>query len=753
MNTQVARAVLLSLLSGGTAPALAQDVAPRAAPEAREAGTLEEVVVTAQKRETNLQETPISVAVLTADALDNRQAISLASLADGSVPSLRVAPFATRSSALNIGIRGIGASGDANQPARDAGVGVYVDGVFLGRAQGLGTALYDIERIEVLKGPQGTLFGRNTEGGAISIVTRAPSGEFSFDTRFGLANFDGYNGVVHLDLPRIGDFSFKLDGVVNKRDGTTDNPVDGEGDFNAWDKRGIRATALWQPAGNLAVTYAYDNAYDATYPFHAQLLVAGPLASPLQRAGASLERRRSSILGGAQQESVGKTSGHTLVVDWTLSDTLELKSISAYRDLEQGQFDQGFIDWITTFAANRPFARYSLAQVKQHQYSEELQLIGRTDQVQYVAGAFFYHESAADDAQTPVMNVWNATGTAWTPNPATTPLDLSRVTVDRASRAYTDSLGVFGQATWTPASLERLHLTAGGRYTKDDKNGRLSILNGAASSLAFDDSWSRFDPMVTVAWDLRDATMVYAKWSTGFKAGGANSRSLSYRAFAPEEVTAIELGLKSQFWDDRARLNVALFDAEINDKQMDFFFPLATNTTRTVSDTTNATTSSTSRGVELELALAPIDDLTLSLNYTLTDIDALEAPNPYVAGNPLARVLPLYAPENAGSVAVDYLIPIGARKLRFHLDGNWSDGFYTSELEQTLTDNSFIVNSRLSLAEVQMGPTGASAEFSLWARNLLDEKYLFYKSTNATLGDVGIFNEPRTYGVEARFRF
>jgi iron complex outermembrane receptor protein len=134
MNTAIARAVTLALLSATSATAYAQTAAPASS-------ALEEIVVSAQKRETNLQETPISVAVLSAEALSNRQAISLGSLADGSIPSLRIAPFATRSSALNIGIRGIGASGDANQPARDAGVGVYVDGVFLGRAQGLGTAL------------------------------------------------------------------------------------------------------------------------------------------------------------------------------------------------------------------------------------------------------------------------------------------------------------------------------------------------------------------------------------------------------------------------------------------------------------------------------------------------------------------------------------------------------------------------------------------------------------------------------------
>lgn len=716
--------------------------------------TVEEIVVTAQKRVTNIQDTPISISVMTADALNDRHAISLGSLADGSIPSLRVAPFATRSSALNISIRGLGASGDANQPARDAGVGVYVDGVFLGRAQGLGAALFDVERIEVLKGPQGTLFGRNTEGGAISIVTRAPSGRFQLNTRFGVSNFDGYNGTVHLDLPRIGDFSFKIDGLLNRRAGTTDNPMRGERDFNSFDKHGLRFTGLWQPREDFDATYAYDNSYDATTPYHAQLLVAGPYASALQLAGATSDRRDTSILGGMQEENVGKTSGHLLVLDWALNEDLRLKSISSYRDLEQGQFDQGFIDAISTFSPNGTFARYSLAQLEQYQYSEELQLIGRTEQLEYVSGVFYYKESAGDNAQTPLTNLWNEDGTGYTVNPDNTPLNLDEVTVDRASRAWTKSLGVFGQATWTPAALQSLHVTAGGRYTKDDKNGRLFTLNGAPSTLAFDDSWGRFDPMINVAYDLSESVMAYGRWSTGFKAGGANSRSLTYRAFDPEEVSAFELGLKSQFWADRARLNLALFDSKITDKQMDFYYPLTEDgSTRTVSDTTNATTSGDSRGVEVEFSIVPATNLTLSVNYTLTDIDALQAPNPYVTGNTPTTVLPLYAPKNAGSAAIDYRLPLGGRGLRLHVDGNWSDGYYTSETEQTKTDKSFIVNARLALLELPMNELGATAEFALWARNLLDEEHLFYKSQSASLGTYGIFNDPRTYGVEARISF
>eukprot|EP01041_Mallomonas_annulata_P027053 gene27053-48550_t len=152
--------VLVFTLAGASHAwaAPAADAAASADAEADTTPGLSEVVVTAQKRETNLQRTPIAITVNTGEDLENRRVKSLADLGDGSIPSLRIAPFFSRNSAFNIGIRGIFPSSDANQPARDSVTGVYVDGVYLGRLQGLGAALFDIERIEVLKGPQGTLF-------------------------------------------------------------------------------------------------------------------------------------------------------------------------------------------------------------------------------------------------------------------------------------------------------------------------------------------------------------------------------------------------------------------------------------------------------------------------------------------------------------------------------------------------------------------------------------------------------------------
>ncbi|WP_421569739.1 TonB-dependent receptor [Stenotrophomonas sp. PD6] len=736
--------------------AVPADAAPETSADARDVVALDQVVVTAQKRATNLQETPISVSVIDAGMLKDRSAISLASFADGSIPSLRITPFATRSSALNIGIRGIGASSDANQPARDAGVGVYVDGVFLGRSQGLGTMLYDVDRIEVLKGPQGTLFGRNTEGGAISIVTKAPTGEFGGTVNAGVSNYSGYTSGLHLDLPKVGDVSVKIDAVQAKRGGTTDNPMRGEEDFNSYNKRGARISALWQPSDTFSALYAFDRSYDATTPYHTQVLVPGPYLSPLQKAGASEDRRDSAILGGPQEENIGRTSGHLLNLGWTLGENLEFKSISSYRELEQGQFDMGLVDAISAYGgANTPFGRYSLAQVYQHQYSQEFQLIGNTSQVQYLVGAFYYHETAGDNAQTPNMLLWGPGGNSYTLNPATNPLNLANVRIDRASKAWTDSLGIFGQATWTPAALPDLHLTAGGRYTRDEKNGSLYTVNGAATDLTFDDAWGRFDPMVNVAYDVGDNAMVYAKYSTGFKAGGANSRSTTYTAFDPEEVTAYELGFKSQFWDNRARFNVALFDSKIDHKQMDFTLPFDPNSgeTRTTMVTTNAKGSTTSRGAELEFSIMPVDNLTVGFTHAYTEIDSLTTQDPFGAGVEVT-VQPLLAPKHASSLALDYWVPFANMSaLKFHVDGNWSDGFFTSEYDQMRTDSSFVVNARVALVDVPLNADGASLDVSLWARNLLDEEHLFYKLNNASLGQSGIFNDPRTYGLELAVRF
>ena len=196
-------------------------------------------------------------------------------MADGGVPSLRVATFEARQSALTIGIRGI-VPLDANQPAREQGVGIYIDGVYLGRQHGLNAALFDVERIEVLKGPQGTLFGRNTEGGALSIVAKAPSGEFGGRVGGSYGNYGAYTGEAHIDLPEYEGFSLKLDAIKQYQGAYTANPLAGQTGWGYYDRQGFRAAVRWKPTSDITDDFSYDVAQDKNTPFYSQLLNVNP---------------------------------------------------------------------------------------------------------------------------------------------------------------------------------------------------------------------------------------------------------------------------------------------------------------------------------------------------------------------------------------------------------------------------------------------------------------------------------------------
>ncbi len=719
--------------------------------------SLDEVVVTAQKRKTNLQDTPISISAMDAEALKARNVQSVEDLGDGSIPSLRVAPFFSRKSALTIGMRGIGALGDANQPARDQAVGVYVNGVYMGRAQGLGSALYDVERIEVLKGPQGTLFGRNTEGGAVSIITKAPTGQFGMNTTLGYGNYNAYKAETHIDLPEIHDVSIKIDALLSKRDGTVTNPTtSGQPDFNSYDKRGVSVEALWRPNDNFSADYAFDSSYDGSTPYYVQLEKKGLYAlAPMLKTQS--DRAESANVGVPLQVSDGDTWGHRLNLNWKLGDNLELKSISSYRKLQQNQFDNGS-EMLSVYSPGGTFARYSVARFWQDQASEELQLVGKTDRIDYVFGAFYFRENVRDNAQTPNSLQWNSTGTAY----SYLSLNFDTIALDRASHAKTTSYGAFGQASWTPAVLDdRLHLTAGGRFTTDKKSGTLDIVNGALPSyvngagttitgiIPFDAKWNHFDPMVSVAFDVTPDVNVYGRWSTGYKAGGANSRSLTYRTFDPEKVKMFEVGAKTEFWDNRARVNVAAYTGDITDAQVDFSVTIL-NQNRGTLETTNAA-SATTKGVELDFAFKVADGLTLSGGYAYTDLKLSKAYNPFT--DTMATIYPLYSPKNAGSLAADYRRPFLGATLKAHLDANWSDGQYTTTTDPTLSDKSFIVNGRLTLADIAMGDNQPDLQLSIWSRNLLDESHAFMRNTNVALGTYAIYNEPRTFGIEANVKF
>ena len=790
-----------------TSPAAAAAAADAAAAATASTTELSEVVVTAERREGNLQKTPIAITVMGGPELANRHVESLINLQDGGIPSLRIATFEARQSALTVGIRGI-VPFDANQTARDQGVGVYIDGVYLGRQQGLNTALFDVERIEVLRGPQGTLFGRNTEGGAVSINTKKPTGELGGRLVVGAGNYGSYNGEIHQDFQEFSNISIKVDALIQHQDPTTENPAAGQAGWNQYDRHGGRITAFFKPTDEFSAEVSADYAKDENTPFYSQLvsfnpdgkrvrtiaeLLAGPSGAPAGTINplpallkVHTDRQSTSDIGTVQQPSVDETGGLAATLKYKVSPDLELRSITAARGVGTNQWDNSGIGSRNVFAPNANFGRYSLSDLYQRQISQEFQAVGNVgDSFKYAAGVYYFKEHVKESAATPFTNQWNADGTAYIIRSSTGTAKTAAATagweygtrfIARASQADAESYAAYGQGTFTPMSMPALHLTAGGRFTNDKRNGTLYIVNGKATAFAFDYNKSRFDPMFNVAYDAADGVSLYARYSTGYRAGGANDRSSNFQAFDAEEVKAYEVGAKMDLMDRRVRVNLAAYAMDRDNSQIDFDNVDTTPGSPTqgahTEDTKNASGTSKIKGFEAEITAKPMDGMTIGFSYAYTDVKIPAAPFPFT-GNPVVPqgspfpVHVVYTPPNAASAYIDYEMPVGKLTLRSHLDANYADAQYafqaefadvspTAVLTQQVaakTDSSFIVNANVTLADITMG--GASASLSLWSRNLLDESHIYRISAanRGTIGDYANFNPPRTFGVELRVKY
>lgn len=831
--------------------------APARAAEASEAEAvgLQEVIVTAERREGNAQKTPIAISVVSAQTIEDRHIYSLTDLNDGAAPGLTVQPFASRPFNVILNIRGVGIMQDTNQPAGDSGIGVYIDGVYLGRPQGLDAGLYDLEAIEVLKGPQGTLFGRNTEGGALNITTRKPTGEFGLEMLGGVGNYGSYESQFHLNLPAYMNVAVKLDGMIQAHDGWVKNPMAGQSDWNEAARRGLRAQLRWTPSDHFTADYAFDTGHtEDTTVFNYTVKAANNVTiSPFSLV--PTKRIDKAPIGAPLQPSIGDQWGHALTMRWDVAPWLQLKSISAYRHLYQDQYSQPGTTGVAitrTLGAGQNFQRLSIAQFRQNEYSEEVQAFGEIARLKFLVGGMFFREAVADQAQALNTLHWDTAGIdsgitpiVYTPfgnsvlgptacltapascnntfnnffgQPGQTTLVAAlypNIGVDRASKAVSSSLGFYGQATWTPPILDdRLRLTGGVRWTEDRKSGVLQVVNNqlpflpdAAGQLTKTQgvirqkaTWRRVNPMVNIAFDVTQDVSVYAKYSTGYRAGGFNSRSITYSTYDPEEVQMFEAGLKSEWFDHRLRLNVAAYTGDYKNVYYNItanYNTFATDpktgqlivvsgSTRTIEDTYNMQGKGKVRGVETDLMIAPMDGLTLSGSYTYAYVrmplftDPVPRPQINAAGVVTGYALntptlyhQLYTPTNRVTGAIDYSHDVvGEVVLRLHVDGNWNDGQYTTAgdistgtkdangltiyVPQLKTQRGAIFNARISLANIPMGTTGARATLAVWARNLFDANLMIVRAGSYVLPSssvTGAFNDPRTFGVTASAKF
>ncbi len=694
---------------------------------------LEEVTVTAQKRKQSLQDTPIAISVLDEVNLEGLGISSLEGLMNGVVSSLVMSPNANAASTLRITIRGNGPI-DVGQATREGSVAIYQDGIYLGRTQGLNMELAELQRIEVLRGPQGTLFGRNASGGAISLVSKKPTGKFSVKQTLGAGNYDANRSITHLNLPEFAGVRAKVDYLHTERDGWVKNTAPGEHDYNEIKKNGGRLSLNWQPVEDLAIDYTYDNAAIESTQLYFQLYEDKIGLIGRERERQSKTRFPIETLDPTETD----IEAHAAIIDWSVSDNLNVKSLSSYRDLKENA-DNNYAG--TLYASGLIAAE----DTQQSQWSQEFQFIGTQGNMEWVAGLYYFREKVEQDIQ-----YWfsldtdgsiTGTGIPFTPITPPTTFGIPTTFVD----AEAESIAVYGQATWTWS--DRLHLTLGARYTEDEKSG--DRFQFASQTFQLDSD--HLDGAITLNYDWDTHLSSYIKWGSAYKAGGVSVRSASFAPFEEQVIKTWELGLKSEFLDQRIRVNAALFSSEYEDMQFDFIDPVNI----IIVETLNAQKKVEVSGFELELTAVPVNGLIFGLSYTYLDDDMPLQPNP-LAGGELQSFEIVQTPRHAGSLTLDYTFsPWEFGVLSAHLDVTSTDRFAHTPVAPPRLDAYTLFNARLTLGQINLGNNVGSLSFSAWGKNLTDEEYSIFgiPVEDPMISTIQAFGTPRTAGVDVIYEF
>lgn len=706
--------------------------------EADQQGSLEEIIVNAQKVEKSLQETPTAISVLTSSQLEASGIHGLKDLEGGLIPSLRIEPYGSAPSSLVMSIRGFVGSTDPGQATRDTAVAVYKDGFYVGRIQGLAQDHADIERIEVFRGPQGTMFGRNATGGAVNLVSAKPSGEWDFRQSISYGNFDALRSVTSLDLPEFSGIRVKLDYTHSERDGWVENTASDQADYNAYNKDSGGITINADLSDTLTLDYDLDLSQVKATHHYVQL--AGDNFGLIGAEPTRVKETRFDV--APLKPTVADHQMHSLSLSWKASDEITIKSLTSFRKLDDTTR--------TNYAGALYFNGLTFVErLEQEQWTQELQIIGTHDRLEWVAGLYYYDETVDAGKQDSFsLNIDFITGTVTPVNPPTTFNAFTGANVPLVqTMAKTKSKAIYGQATWTPPILDdKLELTFGLRYTDEDRDGRRVI---AATTEPFEFKGDHLDPLISAKYSWSDNISTYAKWSTAFTAGGVSIRSVSFAPYDMEKVETFEIGLKSEFLDNRLRVNAALFSTDITDAQIDFLDPVNV----TVLETFNAANTVQVDGAEIEVSMVPLPGLIIGLNYTYLDGSMPLQPNP-LAGNALTQFNLPQTPEHAGSVTVDYTFPSSSiGTFMAHVDMTATDKYdYVSFGSQEL-DSYALINARLSLTDIPLGQNGNNLQVSLWGKNLTDAEYVVFGFPLAGIGATEIYGTPRTYGIDLTYKF
>ncbi|MCC7200236.1 MAG: TonB-dependent receptor [Gammaproteobacteria bacterium] len=675
---------------------------------AQESTSLEEVIVTAQRRAESLQTTPVSVTAITAEALADRQIGNVIDIAV-QVPNLRIEPVTGLSNAARVFLRGVGE--DQSTPTTDSAIGLYIDGVYYPRTLGALFDLSDIERVEVLRGPQGTLYGRNTSGGAIRIITKDPGEAMAGSVDFTAGNYDRRQVRATIGGPLGDTLKGSLSLLGNQRDGTSKNTTLGK-DVNAREVESARGKLVWSPTDTLEFKLAGDWTEDsgdsgvgtsAFSGYPADLFVTAANADP------------SGYL---------RTRGVALTATWEFGGAYTLTSITAWRDLQ----NTGTLD---NDAEARTILHFFF-DAEQDQLSQEFTLQADWGRTKAILGAYWFTEDNLYESI-------NYSSSRTNPNAA--------ITATRGITTQdTESYALFGQVSF--AVTDALTLTAGGRYTWDDKDfsDRYPTLNRL---FEVDKEWTAFTPRLAVDYKATDDLFFFASWSKGYKAGGFNRSTTAITALTPydqEDVETLEGGVKAEFLDGRLRTNLTLFHNDYTDLQLSAFDP-ATNVSRRF----NAA-AATTKGVELELTAIVVEGLRVYGTYGYLDAQYDEFFDR--VGGVLTDVSYLDlkgAPEQSYAFGFSWDLPLPIPGL-LRLNGDLS---HRTRMENNVANTPIIATPPVTLVNASLVWTSEDERWtaSIAGKNLGDEHYLGAGLYIGGLTTVLYPADPLTYTASVGFKF
>lgn len=715
---------------------------------------LEEIQVTARRREESLQDVPIAVTAFSANDLAMRGAADITDIAQVA-PSVTLEPSRATNSTLTAFIRGVGQQDPL--AGFEQGVALYLDDVYMARPQGTLLDIYDVERIEILRGPQGTLYGRNAVGGAIKYVTKRLSDEPEFGLKLSYGSYNQIDAVAKGSIPvsdkvRIGATVASLN-----RDGFGENLTTGADNYNK-EIMAARASIELLPSDDLFIRISADYTDDdsnavAGYRPYPGALSGTPVTDSVYDtyAGATEHASTAGIDGNNEVTSKGIQGS----IEWNASEAITLKSITAYRE----DYTESVIDFdslaVDDFDAPVIYDN--------NQFSQELQLLYNSDKISGVFGFYYLDAYAANDFDVVLGQ-------------------LGRVAFGSELTAYTG--GVVDTKAWslfadvTYDFSEKMALSLGGRYTHDKRSAdifRANYLNGnspffgndaaiflaASSDFEAERTFKDFSPRIALDYQLSDDALLYASFSRGFKAGSFDPRGANLTSpeveegFDPETLDSYEMGLKSTWMDGRARTNIALFYSDYKDMQIPGSLPIDTDGDGTndgfVGTVTNAG-KATIKGIEFEGSFLLNEHFTLQTSLNILDAEIKEW---LLNGENVADQREVQnTPEFMSFVGLNYNTDVKSGTL--NVNANWS---HKGSIVQFETPVPEIDQDAYDIFNASIVWTSESGKytFGVHGKNLFDKQYKTAGYNFPTLGlennITTFYGPPRTVTATLEVRF